>query len=156
MTAPALLGALLCFAVPAVAEFRSITIDYAGQECASCSATLTKVIQKLRGVSAVTVDPQRPTVAIELAAGNRVPLSDIRDAIKRVGFTPGEARVVVRGQLMEESGKRLLKPHGLDQVLELQAAEPFAAAAGVEVEGAIPPSAPGARDTLIAKITRSE
>lgn len=155
MKPPALLGALLFLAVPALAQFRSISIDYAGQECASCSATLTKVIQKLRGVTSVTVDPQKPVVAMELAADNRVPLSEIRDAIKRVGFTPGEARVVVRGQAINESGKRFLKPHGLEQLIELNTVEP-PPAANIEVEGAIPPPAPGARDTIHARITRSE
>jgi copper chaperone CopZ len=155
MSVRGVLAALLCFAAPALAEFRRISIDYSGQECASCSATLTRVIQKLRGVSSVTVESQTPVVNVELMPDNRVPLSEVRDAIKRVGFAPGEARVAVRGQTGEDGGKRVLHPHGLDQVLELRDTPP-AANGNLWIEGVIPAARPGVRDTLIARTTRSE
>lgn len=134
----------------ALAEFRQISMDFSGEECSSCAASMTKSFQRLRGVTSVSVG--KTMITIELAAGNRVPLSEVRDSVKRVGFTPGEARVVVLGTIVEESGQRLLKPHGSEQRIELRGAVPPAAsAAEVKLEGTIPAANTRSRDTLIVK-----
>jgi copper chaperone CopZ len=144
-----MLAALMSI-LPALAEFRHITIGYSGEECSSCSASMTRALQRLRGVTAVSADAQKPAITIELAAGNRVPLSEIRDAIKRVGFTPGEARVVVRGTIKKEKDLSVLQPHGLEQPIELAGTVP-SDGGDVELEGTIPPAPPQSRDTLFVK-----
>ena len=142
--------ATLVIVSSALAEFRHVSMGYSGEECSSCAASMTKSIQRLRGVSSVSVDAKKAVIVIELAAGNRVLLSEIRDAVKRVGFTPGEARVVVLGTIVEESGQRVLKPHGFEQPIELRGAVP-SAAAEVKLEGTIPARNLPSRDTLIVK-----
>ncbi len=132
----------------AVAEFRHVAIDYSGEECASCGASMTKSLQRLRGVTSVSVN--KTMITIELAPGNRVPLSEIRDSIKRVGFTPGEARVLVLGTIAKENKQRVFKLLGLNQTIQLTGAVP-SAAGEVKLEGTIPPANPPSRDTLIVK-----
>jgi len=41
-----------------------------------------------------------------------VPLEEIRDAVKRIGYTPKEAKVTVRGQASREGGKWLFRVSG--------------------------------------------
>jgi copper chaperone CopZ len=132
----------------AVAEFRHVAMDFSGEECSSCAASMTKSLQRLRGVTSVSVD--KTMITIELAPGNRVPLSEIRDSIKRVGFTPGEARVLVLGTIVEENEQRVLKLHGLEQSIQLTGAVP-PAAGEAKLEGTIPPANPQLRETLIVK-----
>jgi copper chaperone CopZ len=145
----AILAALVI--VPsALAEFRHVSMDFSGEECSSCSASMTKSLQRLRGVTSVSVDVRKAVITIELAAGNRVPLSEIRDSIKRVGFTPGEARVLVRGTIAGEKEQRILKPHGLEQAMQLAGAV-SSGDGEVELEGTIPPANSPSRDTLIVK-----
>lgn len=153
MTFRATLLALLI--IPsAFGEFRFVSIGYSGEECSSCSASMSKSFQRLRGVTTVTVDPKKPLITLELAAGNRVPLSEIRDAIKRVGFTPGEARVRVRGIIEKENEQSILKPHGLEQAIALAGSVP-SSDGEVELEGIIPASNPQSRDTLTVKTSLS-
>ena len=45
----------------------------------------------------------RGTVAFDLADQNRVTLEQVWDAIKRIGFTPGETKVIVRGAVKGDS-----------------------------------------------------
>ncbi len=150
MTARTLLLLVSVVAVPCFGEFRRISIDYAGEECASCAGSMTKSIQKIRGVERVSVDQQKKSIDITLAPGNRVPLGDIRDTIKRVGFTPGEARVVVHGTVSLLEGNPILQPDHLQQVYQLSGS-PRLPAGGLTLQGTIPAPFPPARDRLIVK-----
>jgi hypothetical protein len=45
----------------------------------------------------VDVSIEKGSVTLELADGNRVTLEQVWDTVKRIGFTPGETKVTVRG-----------------------------------------------------------
>src|SRR6202043_651201 len=79
------------------AEFLRIEVSMKDMNCASCSESLGKAFEKMRGVQHVEVAIEKGTVALELADKNRVTLEQVWDAVKRIGFTPGETKVVVRG-----------------------------------------------------------
>jgi copper chaperone CopZ len=79
------------------AEFLRIEVSMKDMNCASCSDSLGKAFEKMRGVRNVDVRMEKGSVALELADGNRVALEQVWDIIKRIGFTPGETKVTVRG-----------------------------------------------------------
>ena len=79
------------------AEFLRIEVSMKDMNCASCSDSLAKAFEKMRGVQNVDVRMEKGSVSLELADGNRVALEQVWDTIKRIGFTPGETQVTVRG-----------------------------------------------------------
>ncbi len=81
------------------AEFLHIEVFIRDMNCESCSATLAASLQRLRGVEKAEVDFKAGTVRLDLAEKNRTGVEQVWDAIKRVGFTPGDTKVSVRGTL---------------------------------------------------------
>src|SRR5580704_9045423 len=84
-------------ALTARAEFLRVEVHMKDMDCASCSVSLEKAFERLRGVRHVDLSMNDGSVTLELADQNRVTLEQIWDAIKRVGFTPGDTKVTVRG-----------------------------------------------------------
>jgi len=114
-------------------EFLRVEVFMRDMSCESCSESLGSTLKRLRGVENVTVDFKGGTVAVDLAARNRVGVAEVWDAIKRVGFTPGETKVVVRGTV---SGTRLDVPEiGKAFEIEGRAAD----GEGVQLKGTITP-----------------
>lgn len=95
---------LLLTALPLSAEFLMIQQQFGGIGCTSCASSLEKSLGRMRGVKAVTVDLERSFVRLELEPGNRVSVEELRDRIKNVGFTPGNADVKVSGTLLGNEG----------------------------------------------------
>ena len=83
------------------AEFLTIEVKMRDMNCPSCSETLGRIFGKMRGVTKTDVSMEKGTVSLELAEQNRVTLEQVWDAIKRVGFTPGDTKVSVRGAVKE-------------------------------------------------------
>ena len=114
-------------------EFLRVEVFMRDMSCESCSESLGTALKRLRGVENATVDFKAGTVIVELAARNRVGVEQVWDAIKRVGFTPGETKVVVRGTV---SGKKLDVPE-IDKGFEIEGTA--AAGEGVRLKGTITP-----------------
>jgi copper chaperone CopZ len=85
------------------AEFLRVEVFMKDMQCQSCSESLGKAFERLRGVKHVDVSMRDGTVTLELADQNRVTLEQVWDAIKRVGFTPGDTKVTVRGTVKGDS-----------------------------------------------------
>jgi copper chaperone CopZ len=113
------------------AEFLSVEVFMKDMNCQSCSDSLGVAFGKIRGVSHVDVNMQAGTVALDLASGNRVMLEQIWDTIKRIGFTPGETKVTVRGTV---KGSTLTV---LDKAIALEGSA--AEGENVELKGVITP-----------------
>ena len=90
---------LLIAASAARAEFLHVEVFMKDMNCASCSDSMGKAFEKIRGVTHVDVSMEHGTVALDLAEGNRVTLEQIWDTVKRIGFTPGDTKVAVRGSV---------------------------------------------------------
>ena len=91
---------LLLFLVSACcaqAEFLHIEVSMKDMNCASCSESLGKAFEKMRGVKKVDLRIQDGTIALDLVDENRITLEQVWDKVKQIGFTPGETKVVVRG-----------------------------------------------------------
>jgi copper chaperone CopZ len=86
-------------AVAARAEFLQVEVFIRDMNCESCSESLAASMKRMRGVEKAEVDFKAGTVRLDLAEKNRVGVEQVWDAIKRVGFTPGETKIRVRGAL---------------------------------------------------------
>jgi copper chaperone CopZ len=83
---------LLIAACTVRAEFLRVEVSMKDMDCASCSDSLGKAFEKIRGVKHVDVSMKDGTVTLELVDQNRVPLERVWEMIKRVGFTPGDTK----------------------------------------------------------------
>jgi copper chaperone CopZ len=124
---------LMIAAGAARAEFLHLEVFMRDMSCESCSESLGSAIKRMRGVENVTVDFKAGTVAVELAPQNHVGVEQVWDAIKRVGFTPGETKVVVRGTV---AGQRLEVPE-IGKTFEIEGRT--TEGQGVQLKGTIQP-----------------
>jgi len=112
---------VLCLAaLPASAEYRSIEMRVSGLDCASCAASVKLKLRRIRGVLSAEFRTADSIAAMQLATANKVTLDQVRDVLKGMGYTPEDARVEARGELISDSGEWRLKLTGSDQVLDLQ------------------------------------
>src|ERR1035437_7280706 len=88
---------LLMALATARAEFLRIEVFMRDMNCPSCSESLGKAFEKMRGVQHVDVSMDKSTVTLDLADKTRVSIEQVWDAVKRIGFTPGDTKVTVRG-----------------------------------------------------------
>jgi|SRR5580692_7020744 copper chaperone CopZ len=120
-------------ACTARAEFLHVEVYMKDMNCPSCSESLGKAFERLRGVKHVQVSMNDGTVALDLADQNRVTLEQVWDAIKRIGFTPGETKVIVRGAVKGDS----LTISGIEKTIKIEGRA--AEAENVELKGTIAP-----------------
>jgi copper chaperone CopZ len=85
------------------AEFLRIEVFMKDMNCASCSDSMGKAFEKIRGVWHVEVSMDKGTVTLDLAEKNRVTIEQVWDTVKRIGFTPGDTKVTVRGEVKGDS-----------------------------------------------------
>jgi copper chaperone CopZ len=94
-----LAAVLIVCVAPAAAQLRSVDIRVSGLDCASCAESVAKRLGRIRGVESASFD--RNMASVKLREENAVTLHAIRDALKGLGYTPEEARIVVRGELRD-------------------------------------------------------
>src|SRR5437868_1526867 len=87
----------LLFALLPVAEFLHVEQSVTGLECVSCAESAPKNLKKIKGVTSATFRTEDSVAVLELGPGNTVPLAEIRDAVKRMGYTPAAAKFTARG-----------------------------------------------------------
>jgi copper chaperone CopZ len=113
------------------AQLQSVDIRVSGLDCASCAESIEKRLKRVRGVESASLDSASGTVHISLAAENSVKLDSIRDALKGLGYTPGDAVVVLVGSV---TGDRVSLPHQQDAFVLDKAA---ASADRVRIKGTV-------------------
>jgi len=137
---------LLIAACTVRAEFLRVEVSMKDMDCASCSDSLGKAFEKIRGVKHVDVSMKDGTVTLELVDQNRVPLERVWEMIKRVGFTPGDTKVNVRGDVKGDS----FVISGLDRTIRIEGRA--AEGENVELKGTITPP-PDPRTPMKLRIT---
>lgn len=126
--------------VPGFAEFRYIEMGVSGLDCASCAASVEKTLRRLKGVESAEFRMPQSVAVVRLKADNTVSLDEVRDALKRVGYTPTEAKVSARGRVLSAQGKWRLRMAGLDREYLLEGTSSLRENDAVLVEGSIAPS----------------
>jgi cation transport ATPase len=138
---PSLLPVLIALTVAAGslrAEFLHVEQSVAGLDCASCAQSVDKTLKKIKGVETASFRMGDSVAVLQLKAGNTMPLEEVRDAVKRIGYTPKDAKITVRGEARREGGKWLFRVagSGAEYALEVSAGQGIAGGA-VIIEGVI-------------------
>jgi copper chaperone CopZ len=110
-------------AAPLCAEFLHIEQSITGLDCASCAQSVDKTFKKMKAVETATFRMEDSVVILQLKPGNTLPLEDVRDAVKRIGYTPKEAKVTVRGEARREGEKWLFRVTGSGADYPLEVSE---------------------------------
>src|SRR5260370_38439791 len=76
-------------------------------------------MQKVPGVEKVEVTLKQGKAIMQLKPGNTVHLDELVQKVRDNAFTPKEARVSVRGELLSNGGKLQLKVLGVNDVYDL-------------------------------------
>lgn len=84
---------------------------------------MSVAIKKVEGVVSVKVSLNQGRADVTLAPGNKVTVERLRSAVRDNGFTPKDARVKLRGRLVERAGRPALEVTGSGVVYALAAAE---------------------------------
>ncbi len=108
---------------------------------------MSVALKKIPGVESVETSLNQGKAFVRLKPGNSVRFGDLIQKIRDNAFTPKDAKVTVRGELLRTGGRLRLKVLGIDQTYELN---PPAAPVGsggdlgkqegkvIEIEGVIP------------------
>lgn len=136
VTKPLLL--MVAVALPSFAQLQSVEMRVSGLDCASCVGSVEPRLKRVRGVASARFDGERAVAIVTLTPDNKVTLGAIRDALKGLGYTPGDADVVVSGTA--EDGRLRLPNQPYPFILEKH----NGATGLVRVEGTVP----AATDTL--------
>ncbi len=129
----------LLFALLPVAEFLHVEQSVTGLECASCAESAPKNLKKIKGVTSATFRTEDSVAVLELAPGNTVALAEIRDAVKRMGYTPAAAKITARGELRKSGEKWTLLVTGAadEYPLETPAGQPILEGGSAVVDGSL-------------------
>jgi copper chaperone CopZ len=147
------------FTLPLLAEFRSIEMAVSGLDCASCAGSVAKRLRRIRGVGSAEFVLATSTAVVRLKPDNTVTPGVVRDALKGLGYTPGAAKVVGRGQAVQVDGSWRFRPSGSGEeyLLETPAGTTLREGVPLIVEGQIPAQASRtAPDILKASAVRAE
>ncbi len=101
-------------AMPLCAEFLHVEQSVTGLDCISCAESAPRNLKKIKGVDSASFRTSDSVAVLDLKPGNAVPLGDIRDAVKRMGYTPAGAKIAVKGHARLDGGKWILRVTGLD------------------------------------------
>jgi cation transport ATPase len=104
----------LLFALISLAEFLHVEQSVTGLDCISCAESAPKNLKKIKGVDSASFRTKDSVAVLELKPGNTVTLGEIRDAVKRMGYTPAGAKVTVRGEARKDGAKWILHVAGSD------------------------------------------
>ena len=80
----------------------------------SCAESAPRNLKKIKGVESASFRAKDSVAVLELKPGNTVTIGEIRDAVKRMGYTPAGAKVTVRGEPRKDGVKSILRVTGVD------------------------------------------
>jgi cation transport ATPase len=130
--------ALLAVCAPLPAELLHVELSVGGLDCISCAQSVDRALKRIKGVETAAFRTQDAVAVLDLKAGNTVEMEQIRDAVKGIGYTPGAAKVTVRGDARQEGGKWLFRVTGSGAEYPSEVAEGQVIAPGrMIVEGSL-------------------
>jgi hypothetical protein len=116
-------------------------------------------MKRIDGVESVDVSLNEGTATLGLKRGNHVTVQQVRDVVRKNGFTPKATGVRVAGTVVDRNGKPALAVRGLELVL-LLAGEQAALVTErtgrvIELRGTLPEEEPrNAPQTLVVSEVR--
>lgn len=85
----------------------------------TCAFAVRGAIKKIAGVETVDVSLNKGLATVKMKPGNKVALEQIWETVRKNGFTPKETNVVLRGELVQASGKLEVKVSGSNRSYDL-------------------------------------
>lgn len=80
--------------------------------CPFCAHGLEKHLKRVKAVESVTFSLKTGEAIFQIKPNQTAPVKDLREAIRRGGFTPGAIKMTAAGSLNEEKGRLLLLVRG--------------------------------------------
>jgi copper chaperone CopZ len=77
-------------------------------------------IKKIEGVKSVEVSLNKGLARVYMKTDNKITLEDLRKAIETRGFTPKEAKVKVKGKVVQEDGEHQLQVTGTREKFKIK------------------------------------
>ena len=134
-----------------MAQLHEVSIRVTGLDCASCSLSLPRAIKRIKGVETVTYR-QEGIVDIKLASKNQVELTQIRDELKRVGYTPLDAQIRARGRFRKNQKDWFFELEGLDSYYNaVLSVEPGFTGKLLDAEGMVTPKRPNELESFLVR-----
>ena len=132
----AALAAAVFTPAAASAELRRVQFKVDGMSCAYCNTTMSAAIQKLDGVEKVRLSAEEGLVIVELKAGNKIAIEQLRRLVRSNGYPTKDAEIVAIGKVVNTGGA-----HSLDllngSMLALTAPPSKSVQEVVEVKGVV-------------------
>lgn len=77
-------------------------------------------MEKLPGVESATVKLNEGRAVLQLKPDNRVTIAEVRERVRRNGFTPREAVVTARADVLLEGDRVRLRISGTDEIYDVR------------------------------------
>lgn len=71
-----------------------LILDIKGMSCKFCVHNVKKKLSRLKDVNKVSVNLDKGFALIEMSAGKKADLKQIKELVKKSGFTPGNVREI--------------------------------------------------------------
>ena len=101
----AVLAAVVFTPLTASAELRRVQFKVEGMSCAYCNTTMSAAIQKLDGVEKVQLSADEGLVIVQLKAGNKIALEQLRRIVRSNGYPTKDAEITALGKLVSAGGR---------------------------------------------------
>jgi len=109
-----------------------------------CAHAVRVALKAVPGVDSVDVSLNKGLASVKMKPGNNTTYKQLQDAITKNGFTTKQSRVIVRGNVLQDSGAYKLKVFGSNDQYSLLGGNPGGfVGKPVVVEGTIPEAPKG-------------
>jgi copper chaperone CopZ len=96
------------FAEPALAQLQEVRQTVYGMDCAPCAYAQENRLKAMDGIQTAEVSLNEGMATMHFAPENEITLEQIREAVRKSGFSPEEATLSLQGTLIEEDGQWIL------------------------------------------------
>ena len=103
-----LLTAALLGPTPAGAQLQEVHQTVYGMDCAPCAYAQENRLKAMDGIEQATVSLNEGMATVQLMSDNEITLEQIRNAVRKSGFSPEEAVLTLQGTLSQEHGRWVL------------------------------------------------
>lgn len=108
LTVALLCAAFLGIVGTAQAQLLEVKQTVFGMDCAPCAYGLEKRLKKIEGVEVAQVSLNDGLATVTLTESNHVRLGQIREAIRKSGFSAEASEIQATGTIRQEDGRRVL------------------------------------------------
>lgn len=107
---------VLLFTSLAQAQIHGLTVAVEGMSCPFCAFGVEKKLQQVEGVESITIDMKKGTASLKAKKGQSIGITQVQEAVKSSGFSPGKIMITAAGMLkLDDKQRPLFHPGGAAQ-----------------------------------------